>query len=386
MAVSSLYEGLEVETKRPPLAGGDSSDIGWFHDDTSRMKFMSSQLQRTKILKDRLYSQQNLPKSEQQQQQQQQQLYPEDELPPPVNNTLKSPIQDPPNSSPMITEIPLVADSYNPMNPNDYEDFARDRAIRREIERLECMKKEEEARKRKQHEEKKRRHRRRSSSGSDSDGERWKKMGQKGLDRAAIPPPPNLSGETAVEMSESSELDLSNPSKGALLPKGLSVAANIMSKYGWKEGMGLGKESQGMSRALVVEKTSRRGGKILPNTPNTLDPEKSAQVLNQLKNPSKILLLQNMVGRGQVDEELNDEVSEECTKYGEVVKVIIFEIPEGVPDEESVRIFIEFARNESTIKAYVDLNGRYFAGRVVKGSFFDEERFANMDLGPIPLV
>lgn len=36
-----------------------------------------------------------------------------------------------------------------------------------------------------------------------------------------------------------------------------------MAKMGYKYGSGLGREEQGMSMALQVEKTSRRGGKIL---------------------------------------------------------------------------------------------------------------------------
>ena len=57
-----------------------------------------------------------------------------------------------------------------------------------------------------------------------------------------------------------------------------------------------------------------------------------------------------MVGPGEVDEDLEPEVKEECnTKYGEVNSVVIYEIPNVVP-EESVRIFIEFKRVESAIK------------------------------------
>ena len=33
-----------------------------------------------------------------------------------------------------------------------------------------------------------------------------------------------------------------------------------------------------------------------------------------------------MVGPGEVDDELQPEVVEECNKYGEVVKVIIYEV------------------------------------------------------------
>lgn len=36
-----------------------------------------------------------------------------------------------------------------------------------------------------------------------------------------------------------------------------------MAKYGYKDGQGLGKAEQGMSQALLVEKTSKRGGKII---------------------------------------------------------------------------------------------------------------------------
>ena len=41
------------------------------------------------------------------------------------------------------------------------------------------------------------------------------------------------------------------------------MATKIMAKYGYREGQGLGKSEQGMSTALYVEKTSKRGGKII---------------------------------------------------------------------------------------------------------------------------
>lgn len=57
-----------------------------------------------------------------------------------------------------------------------------------------------------------------------------------------------------------------------------------------------------------------------------------------------------MVGPREVDEELEPEVKEECnTKYGDVIRVIIYEIPDVHP-EEAVRIFVEFKRIESAIK------------------------------------
>lgn len=53
---------------------------------------------------------------------------------------------------------------------------------------------------------------------------------------------------------------------------------------------------------------------------------------------------------------------------------------QAVTDENAVRIFVEFLRVESAIKALIDLNGRYFGGRVVKGQFYDVDKFKKMDL------
>ncbi len=55
----------------------------------------------------------------------------------------------------------------------------------------------------------------------------------------------------------------------------------------------------------------------------------------------------------------------------------------GIADpSEAVRIFIQFTRQESALKAYIDLNGRFFGGRVVNASFYDEDRFNANDLAP----
>ena len=43
----------------------------------------------------------------------------------------------------------------------------------------------------------------------------------------------------------------------------------FIAKYGHKEGAGLGKMGQGMATPLEVEKTSRRGGKIVAGQPST---------------------------------------------------------------------------------------------------------------------
>lgn len=39
-----------------------------------------------------------------------------------------------------------------------------------------------------------------------------------------------------------------------------------------------------------------------------------------------LTFLKNMVGPGEVDEDLEPETAEECSKYGEVEKCVIFEV------------------------------------------------------------
>lgn len=211
---------------------------------------------------------------------------------------------------------------------------------------------------------------------------------------AAIPPPQINETTTSLNMKVS------------------DVAAKIMAKMGYKEGQGLGKNEQGISTALSVEKTSKNSGVIISNNtnivtnlnkeeftmPNPLTPQLNNPLitspLNQspqesiteiIKNPTKVIMLRNMVGQGEVDADLEPEVKEECSKFGEVISCLIYEVNEGlingnripnaknvqVPDDQAVRIFVEFSRVESAIKAIVDLNGRYFGGRVVKGEFYN---------------
>lgn len=65
-----------------------------------------------------------------------------------------------------------------------------------------------------------------------------------------------------------------------------AVAAKMMARMGYREGQGLGREGQGMSTALVVEKTSRRGGKIIheKDNPGRQSQQQQQQLAGTLPN------------------------------------------------------------------------------------------------------
>lgn len=283
-----------------------------------------------------------------------------------------------------------VTNEYDPSWPNEYEKVVKELRDLRDREHEQ----ESEQRKRRRtesHFEEAQLSNIAAMNSMDRDEERPERSSFRGNAGAAIAPPPSL--QEAPEPAP-----LPPPPPKATLNQGYatsSVAAKIMAKYGFKEGQGLGKKEQGMSVALQVEKTSKRGGRIvsekeqlMPPPPpiNTSPPDNSQAVTDGpsiteiMKSPSKVVLLRNMVGPGEVDDDLEPEVKDECnTKYGDVIRVVIHEVLNAVP-EEAVRIFVEFKRIESAIKAVVDLNGRFFGGRQVKAGFYSVEKLNEYQL------
>uniref|UniRef100_A0A0N4XJ59 Splicing factor 45 n=1 Tax=Nippostrongylus brasiliensis TaxID=27835 RepID=A0A0N4XJ59_NIPBR len=174
------------------------------------------------------------------------------------------------------------------------------------------------------------------------------------------------------------------PSFGKATSKGLGVAANIMSKFGYKQGSGLGRDEQGMSTALSVEKLGKNAGLIINEsqaasscTPVGVQP---INMTEAMRNSTKVLMLTNMVGPDEVDDELEPEIREEMAKYGQVASVVIHKM-EGVSDELAVRIFVEFTNVAQAIKAFVVMNGRFFGGRSVAASFYSLDDFNSKEYG-----
>lgn len=113
------------------------------------------------------------------------------------------------------------------------------------------------------------------------------------------------------------------------------------------------------------------GGKVSSST-------QRAQIMANLVNrPSKILLLKNMVDPDDVDEQLEEEITEECIKFGPVTKVIIATLEEGAA--RHVKIFVQFQDEAATKKAVASLHHRWFGGKMVHAQTYDETRFARQD-------
>ncbi|KAG8385215.1 hypothetical protein BUALT_Bualt03G0019000 [Buddleja alternifolia] len=282
-----------------------------------------------------------------------------------------------------------VVEEYDPARPNDYEDYRRERKrkqaeadLRRELEERERREREREEREMRERERERDHDRDRDRQLNISGEEAWRRRaaisggGGGGVPRSPSPPPPGNGGGDGFSISKSESGGLGLGAEGKM-----TVAQRMMAKMGWQQGQGLGKLEQGITTPLVAKKTDKRGGVIV----NASESSKKVKGVNFNGTPTRVVLLRNMVGPGEVDDDLEGEVAEECTKFGTVTRVLIFEITEAnFPHEEAVRIFIQFERAEQATKAIIELEGRFFGGRVVRASFYDEEKFNNNELAPMP--
>ncbi|XP_059827509.1 poly(U)-binding-splicing factor PUF60-like isoform X2 [Hypanus sabinus] len=100
------------------------------------------------------------------------------------------------------------------------------------------------------------------------------------------------------------------------------------------------------------------------------------------KQESTVMVLRNMVGPEDIDDDLEGEVTEECGKFGAVNRVIIYQEKQGEEEDAEVivKIFVEFSMATEMHKAIQALNGRWFGGRKVVAEIYDQDRFDNSDL------
>lgn len=130
-------------------------------------------------------------------------------------------------------------------------------------------------------------------------------------------------------------------------------------------------------------------------------------VMQRLMRPreSRVVILRNMVGPEDVDEMLQEEIQEECSKYGSVDRVVIYNEKQSENEDDDaeiiVKIFVEFTASFGKFlvflllqivsklclfitiaeaeKAREALNGRYFGGRLVRAEVYDQSLFDHQD-------
>jgi hypothetical protein len=121
----------------------------------------------------------------------------------------------------------------------------------------------------------------------------------------------------------------------------------------------------------------RMRSKASSDTPKQ-PPAKRAKVAPN-RAPTKVLVLNNLVGAGEVDSDLEEETADEARKCGKLSSSSIKELKD-LPDDEAVRIFLEFEEVESASKAFDVFNGRIFDGRAVKAWYYEEALYKEGDL------
>ena len=263
-----------------------------------------------------------------------------------------------------------IRQMYDPAQPNDYDDWLREAELRRKQREVDEQLQRKLAA---------------------ADDERAAAESRAKQQRTAPPPPP--------------------PPPPPPLPSGFAAAGEtgdpglaMLQNMGWSEGQGLGRDGQGMTTPLVARKTDATTAVIVnaeqrprppPPPPPPPPPGAAAAAGGEAPKkgavtfrgrPSRVLLLRNMVGPGEVDGELSAEIGEECSKYGEVAAVHVYEVPHtsggAVAPEEAVRIFVKFGKQAAAMKAYIDLDGRFFGGRQVGVAFFKEDDFDKQNWAP----
>lgn len=103
------------------------------------------------------------------------------------------------------------------------------------------------------------------------------------------------------------------------------------------------------------------------NEPQTLQQQENMSIKGQnarhlvmqklmRKVDSRVIILRNMIGPEDVDESLQEEIHEECSKFGSVERVIIYNEKQSEEEENAeviVKIFVEFAETKGKLRIKV---------------------------------
>lgn len=86
-----------------------------------------------------------------------------------------------------------------------------------------------------------------------------------------------------------------------------------------------------------------------------------------------------MMDQNEIDDQVEEEVYEECAKFGEVEEVKIVMEALDSNSRSDVKIFVVFKSTETIGVAVSSMNGRFFGGRVVIAECYDQGLFDAAD-------
>ncbi|EUD69382.1 hypothetical protein C922_00245 [Plasmodium inui San Antonio 1] len=189
--------------------------------------------------------------------------------------------------------------------------------------------------------------------------------------------------------------EVTNDTSEVAAPVKKDFATRMMEKMGWKKGEGLGKDKQGITAPLILQKVDKRSG-VIVQAPDILKKHKSSDSQDDnnddgntlsksnanlahsnhglSNNTSRIIRLSNLVTKGEVDETLKEEIEEEASKFGNLLNINIA-IDNNLTDAYAVKIFCEYESNDQAQNALNTFKGRTFAGRKVEAIFATEEEY-----------
>lgn len=185
----------------------------------------------------------------------------------------------------------------------------------------------------------------------------------------------NVLGATAPSLG----LKISSPSSGSggsqsstipppgVLPSVVPIATSVSTAA--SATLADSQNSHVTSEELVKQKQEELQKKLMDEGEPTLQQQESMSikgqsarhlVMQRLMRPrdSKVVILRNMVGPEDVDETLQEEIQEECSKYGLVEKVIIYKEKQTDNDDDDfddviVKIFVEFSISSGKITQHL---------------------------------
>jgi len=173
---------------------------------------------------------------------------------------------------------------------------------------------------------------------------------------------------------------------GTLLPTGMSSVPQTSSSPAVMNGTGSTPNPKPVSAVLAQNVTAVLNNIVKKNNEDSLNREENVSVTGTLRweimqklareEPSKTLVLKNMVTKEDIDEEFESEVRSECAKYGEVKQVKLHFPEEG----DFVRVYVQFGTGGEAAKALQVFNGRFFSGNLITAQHYDNDRFEAGDL------